>query len=135
MGDGGGGGGSILPEIKPVDIGLGVATGGLYTSYQVANKGYNKLTQPARDARAATERLQKQQQDQYAQSKSDFEAQQKALADAEARALSDANQQNAKARQRKLAAGASGRSDTILTSPLGILAGVTNTAKKTLGGA
>lgn len=132
-----GGGPSISTPIGKIDAkraGLAVLTAGGSETVRGLKKGVDKLNEPAERARREAEAAAKAQQAQFDKMNADLAAQQADEAKQEDQSNADSEQQKARKRQKQLAAGAGGRSDTILTSPLGVTEQAA-TAKKTLLGA
>ena len=132
-----GGGPSIstpVGKINAKNIATGIATGGLSTQKSAAQAAQKKLNEPAELARRQAEAAAKAQQEQFDKMNADLASQQAEQASQEDQSNADSEQQKARKRQKQLAAGAGGRSDTILTSPLGVTEQAA-IAKKTLLGA
>jgi hypothetical protein len=91
------------------------------------------INKPGIEARKASDALANQQRDFANQQRLELEKRKKEEADALAREKAGEAQNSAKRRQRALAAGASGRSDTILTGPLGLTYSTPATGKSLLG--
>jgi len=115
-------------------VGAGVATVGASEAYRYAGKkGLDKLNEPAEKARREAEAAAKAQQEQLDKMNADLAAQTADQKLEEDESNPDSEQAKARKRQKALAAAAGGRSDTILTSPLGVTSQA-QTSKKTLLG-
>lgn len=126
MGAGGGGISPIINILNPMsgttdaEKALTIASPQIGAALSSARKFRDVINKPGQMARSETDALVKQQLEFAAQQKSDLEARQKAEAEKLATQQAGLSMQSAKRRQGALAAGAYGRSDTILTGPLGL---------------
>jgi hypothetical protein len=91
------------------------------------------LNAPAEEARKQTELLAKQQREMAEKAAADKTAADEALAKEQAKQQAGLDMKSAKQRQARLASGAKGRSDTILTGPLGLTASGPKSGRTLLG--
>lgn len=114
-----------------------IGTGGLSElNRPLLNAGQSaiqNLNAPAEEARKQTELLAKQQREMAERSANEKTAMDKELQDKMLKEQQGLEARTAKQRQAKLAAGAKGRSDTILTGPLGLTASGPKSGKTLLG--
>jgi hypothetical protein len=91
------------------------------------------INKPSIEARKSSDALAKSNEAFANKQKADLEKRKKDEAAAAAKEKAQGSQQNARARQRALSAGAYGRSDTIITGPLGVTSYMPPAAKTALG--